>query len=460
MRAACATLKRAEQASAGLAMSAATRMEADLLWSFIAALDDDATSALAHAEMASGSPDPATNYVARVLSRSALWLKGDLRGFAAHQAETSPTTKGRRVQVAKFAQRSMEAATEFQQLRLPMAERMARRVIEQADRLAGCEDTTLLPELVLAQLDYEKGNLAEADSAVRAVLPRVRVAGIAELAVRAYTTLASCAIQQGRNEFATLVLREGQMLGEERGWRRLIAACLALRISMLVDCGRFVDAQGVADKLTRLYPSVDHSACPRAVTVFIELVRCELAIATGAGADAIPALRAMMAEALARGDMLSGVKLGLRLTAAMATARDDHAARTTLLNLIAVGCEVGLFQTFVEAGAAVRDVLVAMQGKLGAPHLDDYAEALLDHWQGSVVEARISKGEKRSEGLLTPRERDVLHHMSLGQSNKVIAMHLGIAPETVKSHAKNIFFRLGSSNRTEAVSRAVSLGMV
>ena len=47
-----------------------------------------------------------------------------------------------------------------------------------------------------------------------------------------------------------------------------------------------------------------------------------------------------------------------------------------------------------------------------------------------------------------------------GLSNKRIALELGIAPETVKSHAKHIFLKLGAQTRVEAVSRASSLGLI
>ena len=50
--------------------------------------------------------------------------------------------------------------------------------------------------------------------------------------------------------------------------------------------------------------------------------------------------------------------------------------------------------------------------------------------------------------------------MSHGQSNKRIARQLGIAPETVKSHAKHIMLKLAAQTRVEAVSRALSLGII
>ena len=61
---------------------------------------------------------------------------------------------------------------------------------------------------------------------------------------------------------------------------------------------------------------------------------------------------------------------------------------------------------------------------------------------------------------LTAREREVLAMISQGSSNKHIARVLEISPETVKSHVKHIFLKLAVSTRTEAVFRALSLGLL
>ncbi len=58
---------------------------------------------------------------------------------------------------------------------------------------------------------------------------------------------------------------------------------------------------------------------------------------------------------------------------------------------------------------------------------------------------------------LSPRERSILGLIGQGQSNKEIARVLRIAPETVKSHVKNMFAKLGVERRAQAVYRAQSL---
>ena len=61
---------------------------------------------------------------------------------------------------------------------------------------------------------------------------------------------------------------------------------------------------------------------------------------------------------------------------------------------------------------------------------------------------------------LSARERMIVLLMSNGLSNKEIARQLGIAPETVKSHAKRIFWKLTVRSRAQAVGRAAALGLI
>lgn len=60
---------------------------------------------------------------------------------------------------------------------------------------------------------------------------------------------------------------------------------------------------------------------------------------------------------------------------------------------------------------------------------------------------------------LTPRETEILCHLAEGQSNKVIARHLGISDGTVKLHVKAILRKLGVHSRVEAAVMAVQQGL-
>ena len=74
--------------------------------------------------------------------------------------------------------------------------------------------------------------------------------------------------------------------------------------------------------------------------------------------------------------------------------------------------------------------------------------------------ARDSDGMQYSGAPLSARERTVVLLMGHGLSNKRIARQLSIAPETVKSHAKRIFWKLTVQSRAQAVYRASELGLI
>src|SRR5262245_1473636 len=61
---------------------------------------------------------------------------------------------------------------------------------------------------------------------------------------------------------------------------------------------------------------------------------------------------------------------------------------------------------------------------------------------------------------LTAREIQVLELLAEGLSNKRIAERLGISDQTVKFHVASISGKLGASNRTDAVRRAVRRGLI
>ncbi|KAF0112007.1 MAG: two component transcriptional regulator LuxR family [Chloroflexi bacterium] len=61
---------------------------------------------------------------------------------------------------------------------------------------------------------------------------------------------------------------------------------------------------------------------------------------------------------------------------------------------------------------------------------------------------------------LTSRELQILTLTAKGFTNKAIGVQLGISDRTVQNHLANIFQKLNAESRTEAVMRAVSLGLI
>jgi len=61
---------------------------------------------------------------------------------------------------------------------------------------------------------------------------------------------------------------------------------------------------------------------------------------------------------------------------------------------------------------------------------------------------------------LSAREIEVLRLAAQGFTNKAIGVQLGISDRTVQGHLTNIFGKLDVASRTEAVTRAIQLGLV
>ena len=79
--------------------------------------------------------------------------------------------------------------------------------------------------------------------------------------------------------------------------------------------------------------------------------------------------------------------------------------------------------------------------------------------EGEGVTRRSSKAASLADPL-TPREMEVLGLMKLGRSNREIAADLVISLGTAKNHVEHIMTKLDVSDRTQAVVKALELGIL
>jgi len=69
-------------------------------------------------------------------------------------------------------------------------------------------------------------------------------------------------------------------------------------------------------------------------------------------------------------------------------------------------------------------------------------------------------GEHHIDDALTEREMEVLREVAAGNSNKIVADHLKISEQTVKTHMKIILAKLAANDRTHAVTIALKRGII
>lgn len=101
---------------------------------------------------------------------------------------------------------------------------------------------------------------------------------------------------------------------------------------------------------------------------------------------------------------------------------------------------------------------------------DELIQAVRDVYEGkSALDQTITRklmsnifkgSEKKMVEPITDRELDVLQLAAKGYTNKAIGVQLNISDRTVQGHLAHIFAKLQANSRTEAVMRAVSLGLI
>lgn len=70
-----------------------------------------------------------------------------------------------------------------------------------------------------------------------------------------------------------------------------------------------------------------------------------------------------------------------------------------------------------------------------------------------VFDYRIANDNDNVRVIFTRREKDILHAIATGKTNKEISKMLGIGFETVKSHVRNLLAKTGACSRTELISK-------
>jgi DNA-binding NarL/FixJ family response regulator len=141
---------------------------------------------------------------------------------------------------------------------------------------------------------------------------------------------------------------------------------------------------------------------------------------------------------------------GMGGTAAIAAIRRlDPLARIIVLTMY--GGDEDIFRA-IHAGAASYLLKDALSNELVSIVRRVYAG---ERPIAPAIAARLA-----SRIGLSPREVDILELIASGKRNKEVADALGITQETVQTHIKRLFVKLNVTDRTAAVTVALSRGIV
>jgi DNA-binding CsgD family transcriptional regulator len=131
----------------------------------------------------------------------------------------------------------------------------------------------------------------------------------------------------------------------------------------------------------------------------------------------------------------------------------DHEALAlvSMRRALEIGAHVGAKETFLRQEARILNLIIHIAGEKPTVYLEDLA---------SLITTRL---KSRSENLLTSsaamtkRELEILRHLETGKPISAIALTLHVSQNTMKTHLKNIYRKIGASGREEAVAKAKNL---
>jgi LuxR family transcriptional regulator, maltose regulon positive regulatory protein len=446
----------------------ATTCECEAIRSVVTALRDDSQGALPIAEACVGkSTDPWTSNVASNVALFGYWKAGDLGSFYATPWLPYSDDEDRRNVFASVYRRCLQGLVEFQQLRLGEAERLYGDALQLAERHAGPNTAAAaLPASLLARIRYEQGRVDEAEAMVIDRGPIIDATGMLECVLSAYLVLVDITGHRRNIERASVLLERLENLGHMRKWGRAVAVALVIRVRLYLAEGRIVEAKACLNRLERIeadYPAPEQCAWSDLRTYRL-LGQAFLCSVENRVQDAIAILRALRQEAETSHNHYRALRFATMLSGALLTADETAEAKQVFCEVLRAAAISGLYQSILDEGPEVGTLLLDFQDSARRTGVSNdllpYAGKLIAGWcelYQPRVAANVSSDIVES---LSPRERNILERIGQGRSNKEIARELGIAPETVKSHIKNIFVKLGVDRRANAVSRAQSLGLV
>jgi LuxR family maltose regulon positive regulatory protein len=446
----------------------AVKSECETIRSVAIALGDDSQGALSLAEHClSRSNDPWTANVASNVVRFGYLKAGDLKRFYATPWIPYSLDEDRRNVFASVYRRCLQGVGEVQQIRLAAAERYYLDAVSLAEQHVGPNSVAAaLASSLLAQIRYEQGRMDEAEGMLFDRLPIVNATAMLECVLIAYFVLARLAEVRMNFSRAHTLLEQAEHLGLARRWGRLAAAALAeqVRLSCLED--RIPAGFACLERLERIvaaYPAPKSCAWSD-IHRYSAWARAQVASSQGRLQDAISILKDLQRDADDASSHYFALRVGVQLSTIYLRADKRIDALALFRKVLNVAAKAGLRQTILDQGPEIDTLLASVRGD---PRRADepagfasYVDNLIEGWRARYQPQLKPSSVSAIAEPLSTRESDILRLIAQGQSNKEIARSLTIAPETVKSHVKNIFIKLAVEKRAQAVSRAQSLGLV
>lgn len=399
------------------------------------------------------------NVVSNVM-RYVHWVSRDWAGVYEQPWEPYSLEEDRRNVFSTVYREVILGYVELEQGRLGLAERHAREALRQAEMHAGTQSVSAaLAAPLLAMLHYEHGRLEEAAALLTPLVSLIDNTSIIESVMQTYLVLSRIAWCQGQCERAFELIGHAETIGYNRGWDRLVGAMLLERLKRLIGENRLDEANATAVRLARLaalkatLPSGAHAD----FLVFRDWGQALVALADRRAIEARIALTRLFELAMSERNDLRSIQMGTSLVLAQMADDNCDAAFETLCEVLLAAQRSGADRSILDAGSDLQALLPRF---LISSHCNAELAINIRRLLAFDVNEADKANKKGTAGTLTERERDVLMLVASGQSNKEVARSMNISAETVKTHLKSIFGKLGVQQREQAVVLARAVGLI
>jgi LuxR family maltose regulon positive regulatory protein len=174
----------------------------------------------------------------------------------------------------------------------------------------------------------------------------------------------------------------------------------------------------------------------------------------------------LLADILERAERMGRVRSVIEILTLEALVRESRGERSTALarlrRALALAEPEGFVRIFVDEGPDLAGLIrEAAPGAVSPDYARRLAEAFGDEAPASSMPAAPPRPPTRElPEPLSDREIEVLQLIATGLSNADAGRKLFIAPSTVKKHLENIYAKLETRNRTQAIARAREAGLL
>jgi LuxR family maltose regulon positive regulatory protein len=439
--------------------------ECQAIRSVAIALKDDSERALPLAEdCVSRSRDPWTANVASNVVRFGHMQAGDLKQFYATPWIPYSLEEDRRNVFASVYRRCLQGIAEFRQIRLAAAEGHYREGLRVAEQYVGPNSVAAaLPASLIARILYEQGQLDEAEALVIDRASLINSGTMLDCVRSAYFVMVRVAAARMNLERAHTLLERAENHGISRDWGRLTAAATAEQARLYLNEGRVEEGAACVDRLERLarkYPAPRLCAWSE-IQWDHKLAHAQLLGQRARPEEAMAILRELQRETEAAHHRYFLIRVEIRISALQLSVGKATEATNRFRRVLAACAHAGLYQIILDGGSIVSELVQMVQrGGSISEHLLSYVDRLVAGSRGASQDRMVPISGAQALGGLSARETEILKLIARGLSNKEIARSLDIGPETVKSHLKSAFTKLGVERRAQAVSRAQTLGLV